>query len=557
MKKLFCLLLALSMLLGIAACGDTTNSGAISEKDMQRPSKTNLDSLDHSMTTDGEILPAYDESKWYINELKDVPLPDPHVYEEDGVYYIYGTTDRTGAKSFDCYYTTDFVNYELERNIYTVPTNTEWEKQVLFAPEMYCFDGEYYLYYSNEHKAGRRYLTVVKGSTPLGPFEQINEKDANGKQVNGLKAPVFNDGKGMSVLDQTIFIDDDGEMYTYYAVSGSTQHIVGCKMLDPITIDYSTYKQIVIPGELNQNTTNTKFLSWECFNGYNIAEGPFMLKSPNGFYYMTYSVNSYENRYYSICYAVSDSPLGTFEKPYTPEDKQAGKLWTNLLVGFCNGKVGPSFEQWEGYMSGVGHHSFFKVGDQLMIAYHAHRNRKDHTQGRALAIDYLYFDEDGVPIVHGPSYSVQPLPEDVSGYTNIALNATVKVVNVENAAAINDNYIEQDYFSGEPSTEVTLKAGKSYIELVFDKEYEIGGIMVFNSAWYDKALFEIDFINFFNDNVLFNVGFPLCYINEEKEFIYPCSAFTAEFDDIKAKRVLLAFNTADDVRINEIKVLGK
>ena len=46
-----------------------------------------------------------------------------------------------------------------------------------------------------------------------------------------------------------------------------------------------------------------------------------MLKH-NGKYYMTYSANGCWNKYYNVCYAISDSPLSGFVKPY-----EEGKIW--------------------------------------------------------------------------------------------------------------------------------------------------------------------------------------------------------------------------------------
>ena len=52
-----------------------------------------VDYVDHTSTYDGEGL-TYNKSMWYVNMLEDVPLADPQVFVEDGVYYIVGTSDR-------------------------------------------------------------------------------------------------------------------------------------------------------------------------------------------------------------------------------------------------------------------------------------------------------------------------------------------------------------------------------------------------------------------------------------------------------------------------------
>ena len=43
------------------------------------------DYIDHAVAHDGKKF-VYDETMWYINELDKLPLPDPHIYVEDGKY---------------------------------------------------------------------------------------------------------------------------------------------------------------------------------------------------------------------------------------------------------------------------------------------------------------------------------------------------------------------------------------------------------------------------------------------------------------------------------------
>ena len=547
---------------------NNTLQNEIAEEDLIRPGSSKLGYTDYSMLSDGANHPDYNTDLWYRNDLKDLALPDPYVLEVDGVYYIYGTTDRTGSRTIDCYSTTDFHNYTWHKDVFVCPENS-WETNSggIFAPEMFVYEGEYYLYFGiNNKNNGLRYINCAKASTPTGPFLSIYQENADGVLVDGKEAPIFNhnDSIGFSVLDQHVFQDDDGRIYMYYSVyhTNNSQYLVGFEMKDPITPMFETYKILVRPGELTPATTSTKILSWEAYTDFEVAEGPFMIKSPvNGKYYLTYSVNHYPNRFYTVCYAVSDSPLGDYTKPYTSEQKQNGELWTNLIFGYAGGHNGTKVhDQWSGFMSGTAHHCFFKIGDQYMIGYHAHRNRENSNNGRMFAMDYLYFDpETGIPYTEGPTYSLQPLPEAISGYKNIATSAKAIGKNVDFVERINDNYIVEHYnLVQNQDKEVVIKEGKAYIELIFDKEYYISAISIYNSAFYDKALMEIDYINFFNDNAIFNVGYISAYINEEKSFIFPTSAFTVELDkEIKATKVLIAIDTTTGAQLNEIKVFGR
>ena len=524
----------------------------------------NEDYIDLSSQYDGKNI-DYNESIWYMNNLKDVPLPDPHVYVEGDTYYIVGTSDRN-PDVVDCYVTTDFVNYELHKEIYNPTLYDGWEDReeaLVFAPEIYCFDGVYYMYYSAKDEKLKRRNSVVVADSPLGPYKPLVNDD-----VDGLNNPLFQNADYVSRgLDATVFVDDDGKMYMYFTVTQksqnitevNTQHIVGVELISPYQADWSTYKELVTPGTINAECEE-QLLTWELYrdNKVQINEAPFMIKS-NGKYYLTYSANGAWNKYYNVCYAVSDSPLGIFEKPY-----EEGKLWTNLLMGFpgTNDEELLIFDQWSGFASGTGHHCFFYVGDELMIGYHAHQNRnwnsKDYTE-RYFAFDRVYFDEAGVPFVNGPTFSVINLPQSISGYKNIVADATVSGSNVQNVENVNDNYIVDCYNLDMKDNEVLLGVGESCIEIEFDKEYEIKGILVYNSAYFDSYIIEIEYIDFGNGNIIYYPQFcEDLYVNEQNEFIRPESGFVLEIlKTFKAQNVKIGFNLPSGGSINDIVILGK
>lgn len=546
MKKILCILFIFLFIISLNLC--------IVKKryaETENTIKTNLvNNIDYVCHTEN-----FDESKWYMNNLDKMPLPDPHIYEENGTYYIVGTS----GFHVSCYSTKDFNNYKYEGIIYDPTLYNGWENpyQAIFAPELYCFDGIYYLYYSamDDHLIRRN--SVVASKSVLGPYKPIVNN-----LVDGLNNPLFLDQNvNNSVLDSSVFLDDDGIMYMYYSVGGAAgQYVVGVKLDNPYMADWSTYKELVRPGYLD-STFKTKKLSWEELRDRDqIAEAPAMLKS-NGKYYLTYSVNGCWNKYYNVCYAISNSPLGNFVKPY-----KKGKTWTNLLLGYPGDKDSESliYQQWSGFASGTGHHCFFKIGDQTMIGYHAHQNRDWNSDVdptvRYFAMDYIYFSKKGEPYCNGPSWSPQPLPYAISGYQNIAKKAIVKYQNVKKVKYINDDYIEDCYnLIKRNGKEVILGKKYSYIEFKFDKEYTIGGISIYNSAFYEKMISSIAYIDFGNGNVVINPVFNYNKnTNNQLQFIYPCSAISIEFNNIfTSNKVIVCFKTANGANINEIQILGK
>ena len=569
-KTILCLgVLAFVFGTALTSCGPTSNPTTPTTEPSTEPSvsvpdpfvsdvESNLvmdeDYVEHSKTY-GDGKYSYDPAKWYVNDLDKVPLPDPHVFYEDGKYYITGTSDTGNARFLDMYVTEDFNYFEYKGKIYDPANYKGWEANpaLLYAPEVYCFDGVYYLYYSaiSRHD-GVRYMSVVSSNNILGPYAPIVNDE-----VDGLNNPLFVNGT-RTALDATIFTDTDGKMYMYYSVAYRGQYCAGVELENPYTAKWDTYKELVFPGPVSTEETE-KLLDWECWRGSDIAEAPYMIKS-QGKYYLTYSVNGCWNKYYNVCYAVSDTPLGNFVKPY-----REGELWTNLLLGYPGPKESDDlvYNQWSGFASGTGHHCFFYIGDQIMIGYHAHRNRdwnsdSDFTQ-RYFAMDYLHFDKDGVPYVNGPSWSPQPLPEAISGYKNIAPNATIRSENITQPEVLNDQYIVDCYnLPGELEKEATIGKGLAYVELTFDKEYKVGGFSIYNTSNYNNAFFDIKYVDFGNGNAVKDLTFNEAkFINLGYEFIHPMSAFTVEFNnDIKATKMTICFELSYGGALNEISILG-
>ena len=545
--------LCFASLFALAAC--QTSKAGLSDVDKTYPGASQLAYNDYYDTTD------YDFSKYFYNENHSLNLPDPFVLEEDGTFYIYGTTDRLGSNGVDCYSTQDFHTFTCYKNIYNLGSG--WVKGGIFAVEVYKIDNLYYMYYSANDADGNRALNLAVSNSPTGLFNDYIGNDANGNKIDLKANKWLTDPSGYAPLDQTVLVDN-GKLYLYYSVyhSGYEQYIVGMNMLDPVTYDMSSRKVLVRPGkdspELPDNEITLKY-DWEIMRGFWVAEGPCVFKSPyNNKYYLTYSVNAYDEKAYTVCYAVSDEPLGDYHKPY---DKD--RNWSNLFFGYAglSSKTNKVYQQWAGFHAGTGHHSIFKAGDDYMIVYHGWKNRgnPDKFDGRDVFFDRVYFDEEGVPYTVGPTYSPQPLPKSISGYENIALKAKIDVENIDNGNALIDNYVVEHYqLKGEDEKEATLKAGTSYIKLTFDKEYSIGGFLIYNSAFYSEMTPEIEYINFKNGNAIFDCHYPEEVINDEMSFIYPSSAFAFDLpEDIKAQEMIICVKSSDAVRLNEIYVMGR
>lgn len=277
-----------------------------------------------------------------------VNAPDPYILFDDGIYYLYATTDSNSG--FRVSQSSDLANWENKG--YCARKGDIFGETCFWAPEVYKYNGSYYLLYSTDE-----HIALAVSDSPCGPFRKTAD------------SYLFEE----KCIDGHILFDDDGSIYLYRAYWGKTgEEIWGCRLdgnLAPIA------------------GTDTQLTS--CGSGeYGVNEGPYMLKH-NGKYYLTYSVDGYTSKNYRVMLSASDSPLGKFESRGAILERAGGIV-------------------------GTGHHSFAYSpdGSELFIVYHCHYSAT-RIHERKLCIDRCKFVDspDGCTIsVYGPTSTPQPLP---------------------------------------------------------------------------------------------------------------------------------------------------
>lgn len=570
MKKFAALLLSIFLLFAVTACG----SG-----------ETSVPYFD-GISEDG----SYDTSLFYRNDLNTCQAADPgciYVPEErDPVYGGYFYMYVTGL-GFPVMRSKDLNNWEKVGYSFT-PTADSWCNSHLWAPEVIYNEGDglYYLYHTSSSKIGdattsysssseyqdRLYTGIAVSATPVGPFEQWTGVNARGERIDVDDPPInFRTGMNLSydcgVIDASPFFDTDGTLYLYYTThrtptgTQDKNEIWGVKMLDMVTPDYSTVTRLTEPGKY---TPGGEDFPWESEKSSVIDEGPNMIYH-NGKYYLTYSPIGFSSPYYSVSVAVSDEPLGTFTK--VPAEQG------NPVVGI---------EPYYDFMRGTGHHCFVWAGDELFTVYHAHRDRATGAGNpRAIAADRLFFEyneELGFDMLYcnGPTYSVQPLPEMVSGYTNVSSDASVTASNALSEDTVkyltDGRFVMHDY---DTDKEFSAK-GSTVIELTFEKPVYVAAVMVYNSYNYDHAFASVESIELelsdpaLNmDSVKFaDIPFSEDFVREDLHYMRPGGSSYVEFAPMWVKSVRIKIsdkltytdydgNKTDTISVSDIVVLGK
>lgn len=297
---------------------------------------------------------------------------DPTIKKFGDIYYIYATTDGSGAGfgPSQVWCSKDFENWTI------MPMN--WpDSHWIWAPDvMKHTDGTYRLFYCQP-------CNLYEGiaETPRGPWKNI---------LGESEAVLVPDRfvENAITLDGQTFVDDDGSVYLYWGTWGIYKGF-GCGA-GKMTPDLKGFTET----RLIPNTEVTDFF-----------EAPFVMKK-DGIYYFMYSSDSCHDSTYHVQYATATSPLG----PYTYKG--------TILKTSADGTI-----------HGPGHHSILQEGDNYYIVYHRHDNPHS-TRGfhRQLCIDKLIFNPDGtIQPIEGTHKGVGRLGKSVLTSPNLAYGKPVKV----------------------------------------------------------------------------------------------------------------------------------
>lgn len=308
---------------------------------------------------------------FYVNPLED-SAPDPQIVKHGDTYYLY----VTGGKMLQVRTSKNLLNWSEKKTIFQL-SQTSWGKEKCWAPEVYEYEGKFYLFFCGKDSKGIFHGSVAVCDTPDGTFEPIGD------------APLLN--FSYSVIDLSFFEDDDGRTYIYYSKDNSTNKIDGKKVSQTYAVEVSNdFTKLLCDPVLISTPTE----SWELKSGNVIwNEGPVVFKV-NGTYYLLYSANYYKSADYAVGYCTSDSPLKFFDKPKNG----------SIIKG--NGTT----------LTGPGHCNILRAEGEIYLTYHAHTVPPNTEQGRSLYIDKLIVNEDGTLYVNGPTQTKQPMPDGVNGY---------------------------------------------------------------------------------------------------------------------------------------------
>lgn len=205
-----------------------------------------------------------------------IPDPEARVWK-DGRLYLYGSQDRPGSgtycsDSYRFFSTGDLIEWTDHGTSFCKPGGAFESFPDLYAPDCVCKDGVYHLFFCG----GAGSEGVAVSDCPAGPFSD----------------PVPVAGADGSGIDPAVLVDDDGTAYLYWGQFS----LQGAKLTGDM--------RAIVP------ESHRMALLTEQAHGFH--EGA-SIRKVRGRYYLVFTDVS---RGLATClsYAVSDSPLGPFEK---------------------------------------------------------------------------------------------------------------------------------------------------------------------------------------------------------------------------------------------------
>ncbi|MGH8060936.1 MAG: glycoside hydrolase family 43 protein [Pseudoxanthomonas sp.] len=324
--------------------------GALTANAISQPLVTHIYTADPSAHVfDGRlyIYPSHDiETGIPFNDLGDhFGMQDYHVLR----------LDCAGGETIDC---------GVALHIDDVP----WAQRQMWAPDVACRDGRYYLYFPAKRADGIFQIGVAVSDTPAGPFRPEPE-------------PI----QGSYSIDPAAYVDDDGACYLYFggiwggqlqSYRDNTYHPSngepedGQPALGPrvARLDPSMKQFEELPREVPiVDESGCPLLAEDHERRY--FEGPWMHKH-QGRYYLSYSTGDT----HLLCYAIADNPYGPFV--------YQGVLLTPV-VGWTT------------------HHSICQFQERWYLFYHDSILSGGVTHLRSVKMTELHYDEQGrIPTIH-------------------------------------------------------------------------------------------------------------------------------------------------------------
>ena len=277
-----------------------------------------------------------------------------------------------------------------------------WAPECVFRKTAAAPQGKYFFYFPNAPRGGRGFAVgVATADRPEGPFA-LEPK------------PIV----GVSGIDPTVLVDDDGQAYIYWSGMG----IRGAKLAANMKELDGELQEVTMPRREGMPEMPPMRVGGQEMKGLpdGFKEGPHVFKR-NGWYYLTFpwvrgSRENGANPTETLAYAMSKSPLGPWDFKGIIMAEHPNGCWTN-------------------------HHSFVEYRGQWYLFYHTNFFSPKDDKRRSTCIEKVSFNADG---------TIQEVRETMRG---VGINQATERIEVDRYSAasvgVSTEYVDTaDYMRG-------------------------------------------------------------------------------------------------------------
>ena len=312
------------------------------------------------------IISTLTLSATFSNPVWKKDFPDPHIVRDRDTFYAFAT--HNSPAGFQIMSSKDLTTWQHLGGV-NVP---EWSDGQLWAPEVYEWQGKWYMFYSARDKVSRkRDLAISVADKPTGPYRFVS------KLVLGTQENPGKDENG--AIDPNLYVED-GNPYLLYIREAPPRSIKIVRLTMDLT-KTAGEPRVVLPVDRDIEK--------------GILDAPTLVKR-DGIYWLFYSSGWFQSYKRDACYQVWAAKSNNLNGPYVKPEKP-------LLTT----KPGETYSP--------GHQAIVQLASgEWWLAYHAwdasdeplYRQNKN---GRTLRLDRLQWRKDG-PRCVGPSISPQTAP---------------------------------------------------------------------------------------------------------------------------------------------------
>lgn len=231
----------------------------------------------------------------------EIQIRDPFILKAEGAYYMYGTT---GEDCFLCYRSADLEWFDEPVLAYGMGGGF-WADREFWAPEVYLYQGKYYMLASFRSAIRRRGSQFLRSERPEGPFVPLTEEPLTPGEWD--------------CLDATLFVDQ-GQPYVFFCHEW-TQIGDGKICVAPISSDLTrlaSEPQEILAASEAPWTTPPPGQTQDC----RVTDGPFLYRAADNALIMLWS--SFSEQGYAVGQARSEGgvfgPWKQIEKPLFQKD---------------------------------------------------------------------------------------------------------------------------------------------------------------------------------------------------------------------------------------------